>query len=260
MQSKILVAAASAALFTVGTASAQIIQSSEGGTEIPGGVDFEFSGYAYGFAGHGAVPPDSGNVEANDQVTPTFAFDGNDFRGTLDTSTFMRPDGSGYDYVGLGTAALVILDQGTDPGEGGDFDLTGTASDYTVSFDFSVSGGWGDANVQFFRIDLKAEGDTGTVFYSSQFAPEPTGSVTINIGDGDAAAFNANVADIEEVQVIVQMNTNLGVTGSDADNLVILDNVVFSGPAAFTAAPPIPEPASLGLLGVAGLGLLRRRK
>ena len=68
----------------------------------------------------------------------------------------------------------------------------------------------------------------------------------------------ANLQNFFDQVNVVQLNVNFGAGfndfGQDAGNSIVLDNVLIAGP------NPIPEPAALGLVGLAGLGLVRRRR
>lgn len=73
------------------------------------------------------------------------------------------------------------------------------------------------------------------------------------ISVGSQALLNAHFAAASLIQLNINVASGDRDFGRDTDNRMIFDNVFI------TQFQPIPEPAGLGVLGVAGLALLRRR-
>ncbi|MFN4242986.1 MAG: hypothetical protein ACK4PI_07085 [Tepidisphaerales bacterium] len=73
------------------------------------------------------------------------------------------------------------------------------------------------------------------------------------ISVGSQALLDTHYAAANLIQLNINAATGDRDFGRDADNRMVFDNVFIS------QFQPIPEPAGLGLLGVAGLALLRRR-
>ncbi|HLL89055.1 MAG TPA: PEP-CTERM sorting domain-containing protein [Tepidisphaeraceae bacterium] len=159
------------------------------------------------------------------------------------------------DDVNLGTAAYSPNVYRLDP--------TDTAVDttYTSYLQFTLDPVASGVDLETFVFDAARGGTTGTrtfnVLYSfDNFATAGTsasgGNVTLSSNGYNYNRYTYDLSD--EAGQATTSNITFRIAGqSSGGTPVAFDNIMVTGSA-------VPEPASLGLLGVAGLGLSRRRR
>ncbi|MEL7237252.1 MAG: PEP-CTERM sorting domain-containing protein [Planctomycetota bacterium] len=256
----IIAAAAAAALATAHAAHAQVVLSSS---------TFEVTG----------MDPDTGDPTSDGYTyDPPYTYAGAN-QNAITTA------GALVDGAGVGGSVGQVTTVGVeDLGGFGGFWGFGNGTGNTLADEGVVSLDTVTSFDQFvITLDASALGVTGNVELQPQiqFQAGPGNTIfqvnTANasvLGDGTFQSFTligedgngSSVADLNAlIPTIDQININFnipdggnadagGIFGFDDDNVITMDNVVLTGPGL------IPEPASLGLLGMAGLALVRRRR
>ncbi|MGN6366801.1 MAG: PEP-CTERM sorting domain-containing protein [Phycisphaerae bacterium] len=164
------------------------------------------------------------------------------FRFALFNSKGTTSTSDDIGYIGradTGTSATTTFDlSGNNPGTSGIFSVSGSAKHTSTSNTASVLN---DNNVHTITVLLQR---TGTdVFGSASFT---NGATTVNIGPfDDTLSPTTQTYTFDELAIGYNNAATLEYT---------LDNVNVTGTTA------VPEPASLGVLGLAGVGLLVRRR
>jgi hypothetical protein len=206
---------------------------------------FPTFGYSYDYSGRG--DPVLGNVDTSNETsafydvnTPPAA------TATMDASQWMIPVDATYTYAGWGLGIGFVLP--------GDVALTsGDLSDYSVTFDVSVSGydpldDGLNLDIQFILQapdddDEDSNAEHYTLMGNSAglgLLPSTTETETVTITADQLTVsaseydFPTAFADTFILILQVQPNVNADEIGTDADNVITVDNVRFDGP---TGAP-----------------------
>ena len=205
---------------------------------------FPAFGYSYDYSGYGDAT--FANIDSSDQVSATYdVVTPPAATATFDTSTWMLPPDHTYTYAGFGLGIGFVLPEGQRP-------TTGVFADYTVAFDASVTGytAGDDGLLTDLRIliqtpddddpDTSAEQHTigadannpGTLPALPLLTDTPQ-TFTINFGElhdfGGDMDFTTSFADVFVLILQLQPSTNATEIGIDADNILTVDNVRFTG-------------------------------
>ena len=139
---------------------------------------------------------------------------------------------------------------------------SGDAADYNLSADVTGDTGTVDLVIEFRRPQGGPGDNTDNLDFNGDFdfvgafvtpVDLSSGSASINTTLADATALIFESGRIDEVTSVVAILRADAQTG-DASNFIALDNLLLTGPTV------VPEPASLGLLAIGGLAMLRRRR
>lgn len=219
---------------------------------------FPSATYSFAYAGYG--PPEGGNVSVDDSVVrssainPGVGIDGGSglqFFGDTTATEAAIIEPNNYSYLGFGIGINV--------------DLFGTLltspelSNYQIDLSASASGfldgvtqSSGLVDVRFFAPDgtlqpddEDAESDiiltgryrnvvvAGEAFQNSSFRLDST----FEVRQGSVENFTTHFGSVNFIQVVVEFPGVVGDFGFDAENEVVIDNLVF------TESPPPPPPA-----------------
>ncbi|MEM8875328.1 MAG: choice-of-anchor M domain-containing protein [Planctomycetota bacterium] len=241
-----------AAVATIGLAGT--VQTAHGQTVIDGGhwdlntnfdgTTFTFDWFDLGTAGGSLV----------EQTTIRGIFDGDatGFLAGVDDAT-PRPGGSAWDFTGAGPDEDLFIFPASSPephlpyiGFAGYGVPSGMFVDgVTMSFEGIVSGpDGGDFSVH----QNRTAGPL--VFFSSANAALTAANNTMPINPGSHEHFNWNFTEPGTYELV------FAASGTLSSNNTLVESGTFIA----TFDVVVPEPASLGLLGVGALGLIRRRR
>ena len=193
--------------------------------------------YGYGYGGASAGPVDGNTVAADNTNGGGFGGGGSGVDGDVDLSLLMDPN---------------------------DFPL------FNLNFDLSATGLAANAEpvdvkveLQFKDVEGGAANDNSIIL--TEFVPFDGSLTNIDItydatspdttydaGDLALLASLIDGGDLDDLNVNINFDPNVPLFGSDNDNQFTFGTVTVTQSA-------IPEPASLGLIGLAGLALVRRR-
>jgi hypothetical protein len=239
-------------LLAIACTIASLISFSASHAQTVHEVDFDTTfpsfGYSYDFSGYGNPNPEiGGNVDSSDQVSSSFdVATPPAAKGTLDTSAWNVPAGVPYTYAGWGLGIGIFLPEGQRP-------TTGVLADYSVSFDASVTGyvegddglqtdvriliqtpDNDDENTGAQQHAIGTEGNNIGSLPAPLLLTETPQTITLNFGDlvdfGGDMVFATSFAEVFQLLLQLQPGTNAGEIGIDADNVLTLDNVRFTGP------------------------------
>ncbi len=220
----------------VSSSPAQTILESDFETTFPG------FGYSYDYAGEGDSTC-AGLPVSDDEVSSTYdVMSSPAATATFDTSNWVYPPDACYTYAGWGFGIGYSLPSNIRLD-------SGTLSDYTMSFDATVSGVFPGADAQLYVImqspDSNGDGnpeelrigvspDVPATYPLPYFDFDIPQSFTVNLGDlglvNDQYDFATNFAQTTEIILQVQPYGDANSIGLDDDNVLTIDNIVFQGP------------------------------
>ena len=202
---------------------------------------FPSFGYSYDYSGRG--DPVAGNVDTSAETSSVFDVNTPPAAtATMDSSQWIIPPDATYTYAGWGLGIGFVL-------PGSVALASGNLADYSVTFDVKVAGydpldDGLNLDLQFiFQAPDDDDEDTNAEHYTLigttgglGLPPATTTTATITINPADLALtaseydFPTAFGDTYILIVQAQPNVNQGEIGSDADNVITIDNVRFNGP------------------------------